>query len=67
MKKKSHRPHCRLAIKWRGEARRKLPDVSRKVDLKGAKSDEDYFSIELLEKGMQHSVNQAMKFTQGEL
>ena len=51
MKRKSHRPHCRLAIKWRGEAKRKLPDVSRKVDLKGAKGEEDYFSIQLAEKG----------------
>ena len=57
MKKKSHRPHCRLAIKWRGEAQRKLPDVSRKVDLKGAKREEGYFSIQLLEKGTQHYVN----------
>ena len=66
MKKKSHRPHCRLAIKWRGEARRKLPDVSRQVDLKGAKREEGYFSIQLLEKGTQNSVNQAMTFTQEE-
>ena len=67
MKKKSHRPHCQLAIKWRGEARRKLPDVSRKVDLKGAKSEEDYFSIQLPEKGTQHSIIQPMTFIQGEL
>ena len=51
MKRKSHRPHCLLAIKWRGETRRKLPDVSRKVDLKGTKNEEDYFSIQLVEKG----------------
>ena len=67
MKKKSHRPHCQLAIKWRGEARHKLPDLSRQVDLKGAKSEEDYFSIQLPEKGVQHSVNQATTFAQVEL
>ena len=59
MKKKSHRPHCLLAIKWRGEDRHKLPDVSRQVDLMGAKREEDYFSIQLLEKGTQH-LTQAM-------
>ena len=56
MKKKFHRPHCLLAIKWRGEARRKLPAVFRQVDLKGAKGEEDYFTIDLPEKGTQHSV-----------
>ena len=60
MKRKSNPPHCRLAIKWRGEARRKLPDVSRQVDLKGAISEEDYFSIQLPERGMRHlSFNQS--------
>ena len=56
MKRKTHRPHCLLAIKWRGETRHKLPDVSRQVDLKGAKNEEDYFSIQLAEKGTQHFI-----------
>ena len=67
MKKLSHRPHCRLAIKWRGDDRSILPDVSRQVDLKGAKDRESFFSIQLQEKGTQQSIIQAMTFTQGEL
>ena len=53
MKEKSEPPYCRLAIKWEGEPRPKLPNVSRKVKLEGAKEEEDenYFSIQLPARG----------------
>ena len=45
-------PHCLLQIRWTGEPRAKYPCVSRQFNLKGAKSPDHSFSIQLPEKGM---------------
>ena len=42
-------PVCQLAMKWRGEKREIFPDVSRRVNLVGAKHPNDHFYIELPE------------------
>lgn len=42
-------PLCQLAIKWRGEDRQVFPDVSRCVDLVGAKHPYNKFFIQLPE------------------
>ena len=49
LKKELPLPTCELAIKWKGEERDILPDVSRRVDLVGAKPPNDHFYIELPE------------------
>ena len=48
---KSNPAHCLLAVKWRGEWRCRFPDVSRRVDLEGAKRPDHYFSIQLPDRG----------------
>ena len=52
MWKKTHPAHCHIAVKWRGEFRHRLPDVSRKVELEGAEPPDDQFRIELPDIGM---------------
>ena len=54
MLRKTDPPHCRLAIKWRGEPMHILPVVSRQVVLEGAKRDDEDFSIQLPQKSNYH-------------
>ena len=44
-------PHCLMAVKWKGGLRRRFPVVSRRVELEGAKSPDNYFCIHLPDKG----------------
>lgn len=40
---------CQLAIRWRGEGRQVFPEVSRRVNLDGAKDPYNFFIIQLPE------------------
>ena len=52
LKKKSPFPACQLAVRWKGEPRDIFPDVSRRVDLVGAKHPNDHFYIVLPEQSV---------------